>query len=234
MGFPHVFDNAHGTRRIEVPSHLLVQHLPGGFENTQRVEEFLIDDQPFSADVTTSRTQDDTSTLKGFEVTVAHAFTHLPGFLSGLGTKLSCNRADADFEFEDQTFGASRVLDESGNVISERIGLIPPANLFGFSKEVLSAQAYYQIGKLDLQVIYKYRSKYFQQFVSSPGIIRYIGDTGVVEARATYEIRRNLTVRLEVLNLFDEPRRNFIPTPNSLSELNSYGPRVFLGVRAKF
>ena len=206
----------------------------GGFENTQRVEEFLIDGQPFQADVTTSRTQDDSSTLKGFEVTLAHAFTYLPGFLSGLGTKLSYNRADADFEFEDQTFGASRVLDESGNVVSERIGLIPPANLFGFSREVLSAQAYYQIGKLDLQAIYKYRSKYFQQFVSSPGIIRYIGNTGVVEARATYEIRRNLTVRLEVLNLFDEPRRNFIPTPNSLSELNSYGPRIFLGIRAKF
>ncbi len=206
----------------------------GGFENTQRVEEFLIDDQSFQADVTTTRTKDDHSTLKGFEVTLAHAFTHLPGFLSGLGTKLSYNWADADFEFEDQTFGASRVLDESGNVVSERIGLIPAANLFGFSKEVLSAQVYYQIGKLDLQAIYKYRSKYFQQFVSSPGIIRYIGNTGVVEARATYEIRPNLTVRIEVLNLFDEPRRNFIPTPNSLSELNSYGPRIFLGIRAKF
>ncbi len=206
----------------------------GGFENAQRVEEFLIDDQPFSADVTTSRTVDDPSTLKGFEVTLAHAFTGLPGFLSGLGTKISYNRADANFEFEDATFGASRVLDESGDVVSERVGLIPPANLFGFSKEVLSAQAYYQIGRFDLQVIYKYRSKYFQQFVSSPGIIRYIGNTGVVEARATYEVMNNVTVRLEVLNLFDEPRRNFIPTPNSLSELNSYGPRVFLGVRAKF
>ena len=206
----------------------------GGFENTQRVEEFLIDDQPFQADVTTSRTKDDASTIKGFEVSLAHAFTHLPGFLSGLGTKISYNRADANFEFEDATFGASRVLDESDNIVSERIGLIPPANLFGFSKEVLSAQAYYQIGRLDLQVIYKYRSKYFQQFVSAPGIIRYIGDTGVVEARVTYELMNNVTVRLEALNLFDEPRRNFIPTPNSLSELNSYGPRLFFGVRAKF
>ena len=206
----------------------------GGFENTQRVEQFLIDDVPFDADVTTSRTIEDTSTLFGFEVTAAHAFTYLPGFLSGLGGKLSYNWADADFEFEDQTFGASRVVNERGEVVSERVGLIPAAGLFGFSEQVLSAQLYYQIGDLDMQLIYKHRSKYFQQFVSSPGIIRYIGDTSVVEARATYEIMDNVTVRVEALNLFDEPRRNYIPTPDSLSELNSYGPRVFVGVRAKF
>ena len=206
----------------------------GGFENTQRVEEFLIDDQPVPADVTTRRTIEDTSTLTGFEVTVAHAFTNLPGLLSGLGTKISWNVADADFEFEDQTFGASRVVDESGNVVSERLRLIPAAGLFGFSDQVLSAQGYYQIGGLDVQLIYKYRSQYFQQFVSSPGIIRYIGDTGVVEARVTYEVMDDVTVRFEALNIFDEPRRNYIPTPDSLSELNSYGPRMFFGIRAKF
>ena len=206
----------------------------GGFENTQRVEEFRIDDQPFNADVTTSRTIEETSTLVGFEVTLTHAFTYLPGYLSGLGGKLSYNWADADFEFEDQTFGASRVVDEAGNVVSERVRLIPAAGLFGFSDQVLSAQAYYQIGDLDMQLIYKFRSKYFQQFISSPGIIRYIGDIGSVEARATYEIMDNVTLRVEALNLFDEPRMNFIPTPDSLSELNSYGPRVFVGIRAKF
>ena len=206
----------------------------GGFENTQRMEEFLVDNQPIQADVTTQRTIEDESTIKGFEVTFAHAFEYLPGYLSGLGTKVSYNWADADFEFEDQTFGYSRVEDQSGNTISERLRLIPAAGLFGFSEEVLSAQVYYQIGDLDMQLIYKYRSSYFQQFVSSPGIIRYIGDTGVVEARVTYEIFDNVTVRVEALNLFDEPRRNYIPTPNSMSELNSYGPRIFFGIRAKF
>lgn len=206
----------------------------GGFENTQRVEQFLIDDQLVDADVTTSRTIEDGNKLTGFEVTFSHAFNYLPGYLSGLGTKISWNVADADFEFEDATFGESRVVDEQGNVVSERVGLIPSAGLFGFSDQVLSAQAYYQIAGVDLQLIYKYRSQYFQQFVSSPGIIRYIGDTGVVEARATYKIMDNVTVRVEALNLFDEPRRNFIPSPTSLSELNSYGTRVFMGVRAKF
>ena len=42
------------------------------------------------------------------------------------------------------------------------------------------------------------------------------------------------TLRGEALNLFDEPRQNFIPTEHSLSELDSYGPRVFVGIQAKF
>ena len=205
----------------------------GGFENTQRIEQFEIDGQPFPADVTTSRTISDPSSLFGFEMTLAHAFTYLPGALSGLGTKVSYNYADADFEFEDQNFGASRVLDEAGNVVSERVGLVEPAGIFGLSKHVLSAQAYYQIGGFDLQVIYKHRSRYFQQFISSPGLIRYIGDTGVVEARATYKLNDRVSFRVEGINLFDEPRKQYIPVPDNLSELNSYGPRLFVGVRVK-
>ena len=42
------------------------------------------------------------------------------------------------------------------------------------------------------------------------------------------------TLRVKALNLFDEPRQNFIPTEDSLSELNSHGPRMFAGIRAKF
>ena len=66
------------------------------------------------------------------------------------------------------------------------------------------------------------------------GIIRYIGDTSVMEERITYEIMDNVTLRVKALNLFDEPRQNFIPTEHSLSELDSYGPRVFVGIQAKF
>ena len=80
----------------------------GGFENTQRVEQFLIDDVSFDADVTTSRTIDDTSTLFGFETTIAHTFTYLPSYLSGLGGKISYNWADADFDFEDKPSGPPR------------------------------------------------------------------------------------------------------------------------------
>ena len=206
----------------------------GGFENTQRVEQFTIDGQPFAADVTTSRTDTDESTLSGFELTAAHSFDYLPGAWSGFGAKLSVNLANSDFEFEDANFGSSLVLDEAGNVVSQRVGFVEPSNIFGFSDTVISAQLYYQIADLDLQFIYKNRSEYFQQFISTPGNLRYIADNSVLEARATYQITDNITLRVEGINLLDEPRIQYNPTRNNLAEVNSYGPRLFAGIRAKF
>ena len=204
----------------------------GGFENTQRVEEFAIDGQPFFVDVTTSRTDSDESKIYGLEFTASHSFAYLPSrFWKGFGVKLSYNYASSDFEFEDQTFGASQVLDEAGNVVSQRVSILPPADIFGLSEHVLSAQTYYETKKFDVALIYKYRSSYFQQFISTPGIIRYVGDTDVVEVKASYRIKDQLTLRLEGINLFDEPKRQFIPTLASRSELNSYGPRFFAGLR---
>ncbi|MCY4656762.1 MAG: TonB-dependent receptor, partial [Gammaproteobacteria bacterium] len=205
----------------------------GGYENAQRVETFTIDGNDFDADVTTSRTDTDSSTITGFEVTFARSFTELPAPFNGLGTKISFNYANSDFEFEDQNFGTSQVLDESGNVVSQRVGIVPPANLFGFSETVLSSQLYYDWQNLDVQLIYKRRGEYFQQFISSPGLVRYVGENEVLEARITYRISKQISVRGEVINLLDEPKTQYIPVQGYLTELNSYGPRMFAGVKIK-
>ncbi|MEM6793881.1 MAG: TonB-dependent receptor [Acidobacteriota bacterium] len=204
----------------------------GGFENTQRVEEFAIDGQPFLVDVTTSRTDTDSSEIFGIEFTGSHSFSYLASpFWSGFGVKASYNYASSDFEFEDQNFGASLVLDEAGNVVSERVGIVAPAEIFGLSEHVFSAQVYYETSRFDLAAIYKYRSEYFQQFISTPGLIRFVDDTEVVEVKASYKLRKQLTLKVEGINLFDEPRKQFIPVSGNLSELNSYGPRYFVGLR---
>ena len=205
----------------------------GGYENTQRVETFNINNEDFDANVTTTRTDEDSSTLTGFEITLAHSFNYLEGFLSGFGTKISMNFANSSFEFEDQNFGDSLVLNEAGDVVSQRVGIVEPANLFGFSNSVMSSQLYYDAGKVDVQLIYKSRGEYFQQFISSPGLIRYVGDNQVLEARATYQISDSISVRFEAINLLDEPKRQYIPVRGYLTELNSYGPRMFVGLRIK-
>lgn len=204
----------------------------GGYENTQRVEEFRIDGQPFLVDVTTSQTDTDASELHGLELTAARSFSYLPSrFWSGFGVKLSYNYASSDFEFEDQNFGASQVFDEAGNVVSQRVGIVAPADIFGLSEHVLSAQTYYEAKRFHLAVIYKYRSSYFQQFIGAPGLIRYVGDTEVVELKTSYRIRRGLTVHVDGINLFDEPKKQYVPVTGNLAELNAYGPRFFVGLR---
>ncbi|WP_340587314.1 TonB-dependent receptor [Erythrobacter alti] len=205
----------------------------GGFETIGRFETFTVDGQDLETLVTTVNTSDDTSTIYGVEVTASHRLSYLPQPLDGLGFKVSYNFADTDFEFQDDTLGAITTVNADGSTsVSE--ALIPPAGLFGFSRHVLSAQAFYEIGNLELQGVYKYRSRYFQQFVSTPGRVRYTDDTGVFEARISYALNRNVRFSLEGLNLFDEPRTDLRPTEDGFSAISVYGPRYYAGVRVRF
>ena len=205
----------------------------GGFETIGRFETFTVDGQDLETLVTTVNTSEDSSKIYGVEVTAAHRLSWLPQPLDGLGFKVSYNFADTDFEFQDDTLGALTTVNPDGSTtISE--ALIPPAGLFGFSRHVLSAQAFYEIGDLEFQGVYKYRSRYFQQFVSTPGRVRYTDDTGVFEARISYSLNRNVRFTLEGLNLFDEPRTDLRPTEEGFSAISVYGPRYYAGVRVRF
>ncbi|GAA4050446.1 hypothetical protein GCM10022213_23020 [Parerythrobacter jejuensis] len=205
----------------------------GGFETIGSFETFNIDGESADLLVTTIDTNNDTSTIKGIEITAAHRLSYLPAPLDGLGFKLSYNYADSDFEFEDDALGAITTVNPDGST-STNNGLIPPSNLFGFSKHVLSAQLYYEIGDFDFQGVYKHRSDYFQQFVSTPGRVRYVGDVGVFEARISYEVTPNFRITAEGLNLFNEPRVNYRGAPDDFGAIQVYGPRYYVGARVKF
>ncbi|WP_339617543.1 TonB-dependent receptor [uncultured Gilvimarinus sp.] len=206
----------------------------GGFETTRTTEEFLIDGQVVPADFDLTETNDDASNLTGIEITATHNFSYLPGFLSGFGAKASYNYAESDFEFEDSNYGDITVRDDEGNIVSQSQGIVEPGNVPGFSDHVFSGQLYYSAGDFDGSLIYKYRSEYFQPYTSNGTRLRYVGDTGVWEARMSYYITDNVRLSLEGINLFDEPKRQYHYTTDNLGEVNSYGPRVFFGVKAKF
>ncbi len=205
----------------------------GGFENVGQFENFTVDGQDVEALVSTVNTSNDTSTIYGLEVTAAHRLSWLPAPLDGLGFKLSYNYADSDFEFQDDTLGAITTVNPDGSTtVSE--ALIPPAGIFGLSKHVLSAQAYYEIGPIELQGVYKYRSRYFQQYVGDPGRIRYVDNVGVFEARLSYNLTKNVKLTIEGLNLFNEPRTDLRPTVDDFSSVLVYGPRYYAGIRFRF
>ncbi|MGJ8679341.1 TonB-dependent receptor [Paraglaciecola sp.] len=201
----------------------------GGFENNSTTETFIVDGQPLDTLVTVQETTEDTSTIYGVEMTATHAFNYLPSFWQNFGVKLSYNWADSDFEVEDANFGASTVIDNSTGESVERIGLVAPAEIFGFSDTVISGQFYYQEGDFNAQLIYKYRSEYFQQYISTPGNLRYVDDTAVIEARVSYKLNKNLKLSVEAINIFDEPKRQFIPSRENFGEINVYGPRIYAG-----
>ncbi len=204
----------------------------GGFETIGFFETFQVAGVSQDVFVTSIDTNEETSTIYGIEVTAAHRLSWLPAPLDGLGFKLSYNYADSDFEFEDDTLGAITTVNPDGSTTTSN-GLIVPSNLFGFSEHVLSAQVYYEIGDFDFQGVYKHRSDYFQQFVSTPGRVRYVDDVGVFEARVSYSPSSNVKITLEGINLFNEPRTNFRGAPDDFGAIQVYGPRFFAGVRVK-
>ncbi len=206
----------------------------GGFVNTRQVEDFNIGGETISRTVAVPQTSDEKSDLFGLEFTGSHSFSYLPGLLSGLGAKVSYNYVDSDFEFEDSRYGDAFEVQTDGTVIQLADGVIAPGGLPGLSEHTLSATGYYQIGDFDFQLNYKYRSDYFQPFVSNGTRLRFVGDVGVWEARASYYINDNFRVSLEAINLGSEPKNQFAYVTDDLYEVNDYGPRVFLGLRGRF
>jgi iron complex outermembrane receptor protein len=202
----------------------------GGFEPVAYDETFTIDGQPVVAPVVQTRNSDDESTLFGFEVTATHRFSNLPAPFDGLGTKISYSYADLDFENEDVRLGD--VVDAITGDVTE--GIIPPAGLSGMSEHVLSAQLYYQIGKLDLQAIYKYRSDYYQDFVGGNSQLRYVHGAGTVDLRASYALTRNARLQFEAINITDEPRIEDMPVWGSTRGYYAYGSKYYASLRYRF
>lgn len=206
----------------------------GGFENATTSETFTIDGQQVTVPVTLLSTNEDTSSLIGLELTASHRFQNLPDYLDGLGFKVSLNLADSDFEFEDSSYGDQGFRDANGNFVQTAIGIVEPGNIPGFSDTTFSGQLYYQKGDFDGSVIYKYRSDYFQPYTSNGTRLRYVGDVGVWEAQASYQLTNNVKLTGSAINLFDAPKEQYFYTDDNLGEVNYYGPRIFFGVRAKF
>ena len=186
-----------------------------------------------TAPISSIETTDDDSALYGLEVTASHSLSYLPGFMGGFGGKLSYNYANSDFEFEDDFAGDGIGLDENGNQV-ELVGLVPPADIFGLSKHVLSAQLYWSAGAFDAQAIFKHRSQYFQQFIDTPGRIRLVDDNSVFEFRASYQLNDNVQLSFEALNITNEPRIDYRGLDANIAQVLSYGPGYFLGIKARF
>ena len=213
---------------------LYYKNFVGGFQNVRKMETFHVDGENFTVPITVTETNKDRSTLVGIEVTASHRFKNLPEHLDGLGFKLSTNLANSDFEFQDSNYGVRGFVDLNGQFDKTNEAIVKPGNIPGFSELTISGQLYYQKGDFDGSIIYKYRSKYFQPYTSNGTRLRYVGDVGVWEARASYEVSEEVELTFSAINIFDAPKTQYFYTDDNLGEVNVYGPRVFFGARARF
>lgn len=208
---------------------LYYKQFNGGFQPVVFDEEFTIDGQTVTVPVTQTRNSPDKSRIYGLELTAATRFSFLPKPLDGLGAKVSYNYADSNFTNDDVRLGDQ--YDPQTDTVSP--GIIPSAGLSGYSKHVLSAQAYYEIGPVSLQAIYNYRSKYYQDFVGGNSQLRYVGPSETFDFRASLDLMKGVSLRFEALNIFNEPKATYMPVYGSSRQYHYYGAKYFIGIRAR-
>lgn len=208
---------------------LYYKQFSGGFQPVVFNEDFTINGETVNVPVTQTRNSPDKSRIYGLELTAATRFSFLPKPLDGLGAKVSYNYADSNFTNQDVNLGDQ--YDPGTETVSP--GIIPAAGLSGYSKHVLSAQAYYELGPVSLQAIYNYRSKYYQDFVGGNSQLRYVGPSETVDFRASLDLMKGVSLRFEALNIFNEPKATYMPVYGSSRQYHYYGAKYFIGIRAR-
>ena len=199
------------------------KRLETGLENTTEQVTLNVNGTPTTYDVIRQGNSDDSSTLKGIEFTGQHVFTSLPSPFNGLGVQLGINIANSDFETVDPT-----AVDRENPLAN----FVPAANINGYSKTSFNSSLFWENDVFSMRLAYKQRSEYLKSF--RVGANRYTAEQGFLDFSASYDVTDNWQVRLQGLNLLDEPNVFNRPVSDNVAEANYSGTRFFVGVRAKF
>jgi iron complex outermembrane receptor protein len=186
-------------------------------------EVFVIDGQDYTIPVAQQANSNEKSSLWGFEVSGQVAFTSLPGLLSGFGVIGTYAYADTDFEYADPS-----IVDGTNPLSAFTV----PASFPGFSKHTGTAQLYWEKYGLTLRALYKFRSRYFKPSLLTAN--RYTRAAQFLDLSASYDINKHVQVRLQAINVLNEPQIMDRPVTGSITETSYSGPKFYTGVKLRF
>jgi TonB-dependent receptor len=156
----------------------------------------------------------DDAVIKGIELNAQAQFTFLPGFLSGFG-------ASANYSH----------ISGHATGLPGRTGRVP---LFLQSKNVGTAQLYYEKYGLALRVAYSFRSAYVDAIGANPATDQYTGYNGQLDVHASYQVTPQLTVFADGSNLNDAAWRRYLGTKPFLIERERYDYAIRAGAQLHF
>lgn len=196
--------------------------LETGLDIISSETSIVVDGQPQPVTVNRQGNSDESSDLIGLEISVQHVFSNLPGIMSNFGIRGGVNFADSDFEYPDPT-------SQNGADLAD---LTKPLNIPGYSPISGNLTAFWENDDLSLRLAYKGRSGYNKPFRSDSN--RYTGAQDFVDFSASYDLTDNIELRVQGLNLLDEPNIFYRPVKDSFGQADFSGRRFFIGARAKF
>ncbi|KSB90494.1 hypothetical protein AS593_13535 [Caulobacter vibrioides] len=157
----------------------------------------------------------DAVTINGLEIGGQYAFTFLPAPFDGFGVL-------ANYTYQkDQGFKGTNLL--TGEILP-----FP-----GLSRKSYNVSLYYENEKFSARASYNWRDQWLITAAGRGSLPEFNEAYGSLDASASYNINDNFTVFLEGVNLTDEVR---IENNNAVRRIGNetFGSRVFFGVRAKF
>jgi TonB-dependent receptor len=193
------------------------------FDSQSEVEDIIVDGQTYQVEVNGRPTiLDESSSIKGLELTAQHRFTSLPEPFDGLGLVINYNYADSDF----------KTPEAGGSITDEVQAQIAPANIAGLSDNTLSSQVYWENDKVSARLSYKFRSEYLKPFGPSLAQTnRYVDDQSSLDFDLSYKITKNWTGRFQVINITNEPYVEQRVARGAFNRIEYSGTRYFLGLK---
>jgi len=199
------------------------KRLETGVTDSQEEITLIVDGTPTPVTIGRIANSSDSSDLTGVEVTLNHVFSNLPGAWAGLGFSAGYNYADSDFEFPDPT------VPDGTNALAD---FVAPANIPGYSENTGNFALFWEDRRTSLRMAYRARSMYFKPFRTSAN--RYTKAQDFLDFSARFRLTDKIAVRLQALNILDEPNVFYRPTTDSLAQADYSGRRLFLGLDARF
>ena len=174
--------------------------------------------QSFAAVDVTQPLNIDSAIVRGIEANLQTRFTFLPVPFDGFG--VAANYAHITGHGSGTILGAT-----------PRTGDIP---LFLQSKDVASAQLFYEKYGVAIRVAYSYRSAYLDTLGATAALDQYTDKNGQLDVNASYQVTPELTFFGQATNLTDAPWRRYIGTRNQLIERERYDYTVRWGAQLHF
>jgi len=191
--------------------------------NNTNPEEVLIDGTAYTVNVAQLGNSPQKSWLRGVEMNAQHSFRELPGLLSGLGTQLSYNYAESNYNFPDPSaVDPARPLDL----------FTSPAGIVGLSRYIYNATVYWSNEQMEIRTAYRYRSHYFKPVEPTGSAAnRYVDDGGFLDASIRYNITRSIDVMAQATNITNEPQVMYRPVEGQVAQTEYSGRTYYLGAR---
>lgn len=103
-----------------------------------------------------------------------------------------------------------------------------------FTPKTANAALTYSRGRMGGRISYNYMGRTLWDYSSDASRLRYRDAREMVNVGLTYQVRRGVTLSLDLANVFNEPQEYFRALPDRLERATFNGTTVTFGVSGRF